>query len=113
MQLTRQELESKLAEAEANLVETKANLAATQDLLRTAIQRISALEEQINKNSKNSSKPPSTDRKPNSSKDGKARKGRNNGVNRNPIPSEQVDAFIISSLDTCPSCGSSELTNLG
>jgi len=45
--------------------ELEAELARTQELLKKALDRIATLEDQINKNSKNSSKPPSSDQKSN------------------------------------------------
>ncbi|CCB85476.1 unknown protein [Parachlamydia acanthamoebae UV-7] len=46
--------------------ELEAILVKTQNLLKLALDRITVLEEKLNKNSKNSSKPPSSDRKSNS-----------------------------------------------
>ena len=46
---------------ESELAATKAALAKTNQLLREALDRIADLEEKLNLNSKNISKPPSTD----------------------------------------------------
>ncbi len=61
--------------------ELEAKLAETLNLLKLALERISILEERLNKNSNNSSKPPSTDRKGNSSNDDKGPKKRRPGIN--------------------------------
>jgi len=74
-------------ELEAKLALTEANLAKALNLLNLALERIAVLEEQINKNSKNSSKPPSSDHKKNSSnKDKGSRKFRS-------IPSSEKTNF--------------------
>ena len=44
--------------------ELESALAKMQHLLKLALDRIAELEERLNKNSKNSSKPPSSDRNP-------------------------------------------------
>ena len=51
-------------ELEIRLNSTLEDLVKTQNLLKLALERIAVLEERLNKNSKNSSKPPSSDRKP-------------------------------------------------
>lgn len=69
--------------------------------------RIAELEERLNLNSQNSSKPPSTDRKKNKQKPkGGAVKG-HPGYFRKKI--ENPDAHVISSLTTCDHCGSHHL----
>lgn len=45
------------------LEDTKCDLAKTKELLKVALEEIAKLREQINRNSKNSSKAPSTDQK--------------------------------------------------
>ena len=88
-------------------------LTKTQGLLKLALERIAALEERLNKNSKNSSKPPSTDRKENSSNDPKMPKGPRQGISRLVLSPEQIDHFHICKLDACPCCGSSNLIDQG
>jgi hypothetical protein len=80
-------------ELEAKLLATEAKLAETLNLLKLALKRISVLEERLNKNSNNSSKPPSTDRKGNSSNDDKSPKKRRSGINRELLPPDQIDLF--------------------
>jgi len=58
MKPTYEELEAKLLETNTKLLETDAKLLEAHRLLKLAIERITALQEQINKNSNNSSKPP-------------------------------------------------------
>jgi transposase len=67
------------------------------------------LEERINKNSKNSSKPPSTDHKRNSAADDKGPKKPRSGINRKLLSSDQIDHFHACTLDSCPYCGSNQL----
>lgn len=96
-------------ELEQQLVTTQQKLAATEELLRIALDRIAKLEEQINKNSKNSSKPPSSDQKSNTPKKDKKKRQSRKGVNREQIPQDRVDQHVHCTLENCPHCGSSEL----
>lgn len=84
-------------------------LVKTQQLLKLALDRIRELEERINKNSKNSSKPPSGDRKPNSNSDPSKDKQPRQGYNRQPVAPEKVNKFIDCELNLCPDCGSVDL----
>jgi hypothetical protein len=64
-------------ELNAELVETKRKLVEATDLLHLALEEIADLKEKLNLNSKNSSKPPSTDQKSNTTNmDRKKRKSR-------------------------------------
>ena len=80
---------------EAELELTKKELLKTQELLRMALDEIAKLKEQINLNSKNSSKPPSTDQKGNTSNGGRSKnkKGRK-GNARSLFPPERIDRHI-------------------
>jgi transposase len=91
--------------------ELEAKLAATENLLKLALERISVLEERINKNSKNSSKPPSTDRKGNSPDDDKGPKKSRPGINRGLLSSDQIDHFHTCTLECCPCCGSNQIVD--
>lgn len=93
--------------------ELESELIKTQDLLKLAIERIAMLEERINKNSSNSSKPPSTDPKGNSHGKNKKRKPRKKGFSRKQVPSEEVNQFITCSLECCPCCHSKKLKEEG
>lgn len=104
-------------ELELDLHQTKAELERTRELLKKALEAISQLsdevtklKEQIAKNSKNSSKPPSSDQKGNTDpdqpkKERKKRKGRA----RTPFPTERIDYHIECSQENCPHCGSSAI----
>ena len=74
--------------------ELESALVKTQNLLKLALERIAELEERLNKNSKNSSKPPSSDRKPNNEDQKNKEKKSRSGINRALIPPEKVDQFV-------------------
>lgn len=96
-------------ELEACLKKTQEALEKTQNLLKLALERIAVLEERLNKNSKNSSKPPSSDQKKNfPSKDEEPKKPRP-GINRAVLSPDQIDYFHICKLENCPCCGSAQL----
>src|SRR5271170_1877285 len=90
------------------LVNTQIALAKTQELLRKALEEILKLKEQLNRNSKNSSKPPSTDQKGNTDGQKKERQGRF-GKARQLFPSERVDRHVHCTQENCPHCGSSSI----
>lgn len=104
MKPTYEELEAKLAATEAKLSETVR-------LLKLAIDRIAVLEERLNKNSKNSSKPPSGDRKGNSPDKEKQPKKPRTGISRALLSPDQIDHFRICTLENCPHCGSTQLVD--
>ena len=104
---------SQLAQTSSRLAQTSSKLAEMQHFFKLALDRIAALEEQINKNSKNSSKSPSSDKKANTGdKDKKVRKPRP-GVNRTLLPLEEIDHQIDCTLNSCPHCGSMEIIDQG
>jgi len=71
--------------------------------------RVKELEERLNLNSKNSSKPPSTDTKKNKqAPKGGAKKG-HVGHFRKFLAQEKVTKWVISPLTACPYCGSKDL----
>lgn len=100
-------------ELENLFYKTQQQLIKTQDLFKLALERIAILEERLNKNSKNSSKPPSNDRKGNSSNDPKMPRAPRQGISRRVLNPDQIDHFHICKLDKCPCCGSSELVDQG
>jgi transposase len=105
------ELARQLRECLDELDRTKLLLKAALDKISKLEEENTKLEEQLNKNSKNSSKPPSTDFKSNKvSKNEKRREGRK-GVSRTPFPKERVDGNIDCTLDHCTHCGSSSLAS--
>lgn len=96
-------------ELEQELATTRQELATTKEVLRLALDRIAKLEEQINKNSKNSSKPPSSDQKSNRPDNMKKTRDRRKGVSRQLVPAERVDRHVHCTLENCPHCGSCQL----
>lgn len=97
-------------ELEIELKETKIALAKTQELLKQAFERIAKLEEQLNLNSKNSSKPPSTDQKGNTPDDGKKKdRPTRAGKARVPFPKERVDRHVQCTRENCRHCGSDRI----
>ena len=103
--------EARLAETEARLVEAHSQLFKMQELLKLALDRVTKLEERLNKNSNNSSKPPSSDQKSNlPDKPKKDRKSRP-GFNRKMLPKEAIDHFHVCKIDTCPCCGAKDLVD--
>jgi len=111
MKPTYEQLEVELAETKAELAEIKAELADTRALLKLALEEIADLKEKLNLNSKNSSKPPSTDQKANtSSQEQKKRKSRK-GIARSVYPPERVDKIVECIRENCPHCGSQSIEN--
>jgi transposase len=124
MKTTYAELELELDQTKVELYQTKVELNQTRvelekarELLRTAFEQIdklctevTKLREQIVQNSKNSSKPPSSDQKgntdPNHSK--KVRKKRK-GQARTLFPPERIDRHVHCSQKNCPHCGSTAI----
>ncbi len=112
-----EELESDLQRTQAELSQTQVELSQTrtefskiQNLLKQALEEIARLKEQIKLNSTNSSKPPSTDQKSNTSNDGKKRKNMGRpGVARALFSPEQIDQQIRCTRKQCPHCGASSL----
>jgi transposase len=87
--------------------ELEAKLQRTEELLKTALEEILKLKEQLNRNSQNSSKPPSTDQKANTNvaPSKKKRKGRK-GKAKPLYPAERVNHRVECGLDNCSHCGS-------
>jgi transposase len=90
--------------------ELEAMLAKTQELLKKALERIAKLEEQLNLNSKNSSKPPSTDQKGNTS-DTEKKKNRPTraGKARVRFSKERINRHVQCTQENCPHCGSGRI----
>lgn len=99
------------------LDQTKAELDQTRKLLKKALEEISKLSdevtklrEQISRNSKNSSKPPSSDQKGNTDPDQpKKERKKRKGKARAPFPLERIDRHIQCTQQNCPHCGSSTI----
>ncbi len=86
---------------------------ALKKLILTQQQRLEKLEGQVKKNSRNSSKPPSSDQKGNSG-DGRCRGGAKKGHKghfRAAIPANQVTERIQVTPEKCSRCGSADLVS--
>lgn len=86
--------------------ELERELLSTKKLLRAALEEIAKLKEQLRCNSKNSSKPPSTDQKGNTSKKQKKSREPRVGKSRIPFPPERIDKHVECSRENCSHCGS-------
>lgn len=80
------------------------------ELLKQALEKIAQLEEQLKRNSKNSSKSPSTDQKSNTP-DAENKKPRDSraGKARLPFPPDKIDRHVQCKQENCPHCGSSKI----
>jgi len=98
-------------ELEAEFIKIKEENISLRALLKKALEEIESLKERLNKNSNNSSKPPSSDQKKNTLD--KSRKNRKNrkGVNRPFFSKEQIDKSVECFLEKCPHCGSHSIEN--
>lgn len=99
-------------ELQAHLIDALKEVQATKDLLKKALEKIQELEERLGLNSRNSSKPPSSDNKGNSpGKEPKPRKKRK-GYARSAFPPERVDKRVECTQENCPHCGSVDIQSL-
>jgi len=113
MKPTYEELEARLADYEklearvANYEKLEARLAEQDKLIKKLLERIAHLEDRLNKNSKNSSKPPSSDQKPNNpSNKKKARRPHHPGASRQLLPETAVTSRDMRKIEQCSKCGS-------
>lgn len=102
MKKTYEELERELQAAQEEILHLKS-------LLKTALDRIAELEAKINRNSRNSSKPPSSDQKGDTPDKPKKTRASRQGFARTPYPPERVNHHVECVLDKCPHCNSSDL----
>lgn len=87
--------------------ELEAKIQRLEELLKLALEKIAKLEQQLNRNSKNSSKPPSTDQKSNTvDKDKKTPRASREGKARIFFSSELIDKHVQCKQENCPHCGS-------
>jgi transposase len=100
-------------ELEARNKELEARCEKLEELLKKALDRIASLEEQLNRNSNNSSKPPSTDRKANTRSSKSRNRKPRQGFTRALLPLDQVDKHEICEVHGCPHCGSADLASKG
>ena len=102
-----------ILELRAQLAERDAEIVRLNEVINTLNEKVRKLEAQLNINSSNSSKPPSTDPpwkapkiKPNGSKGKKGAQNGHVGIARELVPIEEVDAIIpCKPIDICE-CGS-------
>jgi transposase len=99
-------------ELEAKCEELEAKLEKTERLLKLALERIAKLEERLNKTSRNSSKPPSTDQKANTPEKKRKKRKSRMGRSRTPYSPERVDHRVSCKRKCCPHCNSSNLQEL-
>ena len=105
MRLSYEELAAKFAATKAELIETK-------ELLKKALKEIEFLKEKLNKNSKNSSKPPSTDQKKNTLDNHRKIRQKRKGIHRPFFSKEEIDEKVTCSLENCPHCNSRSIKDL-
>lgn len=108
-----QELDARNKELDARNKELEARCQKLEELFKKALDRIADLEEQLNRNSNNSSKPPSTDRKANTRPSKKGNRKPRQGTTRALLPLDQVDKHEICEAHECPHCGSADLACKG
>lgn len=90
--------------------ELEAKVRRLEELLKQALERIAQLEEQLKRNSKNSSKPPSTDQKGNTPEtDKKPPRNSRIGKSRPFFPPDTIDKHVQCKQENCPHCGSSKI----
>lgn len=89
--------------------ELEAKVQRLEELLKQALEKIAQLEEQLKRNSKNSSKPPSTDQKSNTPDPDKKPRDSRAGKARSSFPPDKIDKHVQCKLENCPHCGSSEI----
>ena len=83
-----------------------------EDLLKKALEHIAELEEKLGRNSRNSSKPPSTDQKGNTKKSGPLARKSHPGKARDLYPPERVNQYINCELKCCSHCSSEKIQSL-
>lgn len=106
--------QSRLIETQTVQIEAQAGQIKEQasyiEILR---RRIEELEAKLNKNSKNSSKPPSSDQQANTGNKRKQSKRARRGKSRSPYPPDRVDCHVECTKSSCPHCASTSLGKLG
>jgi transposase len=99
------------AELELELHQTKELLKKAFEEINKLCGEVAKLKEQIKRNSKNSSKPPSSDQKKNTDGPNQPKKERKKrkGKARTPFPPERIDRHVQCLQENCPHCGSSTI----
>lgn len=100
-------------------VELEQELTTTQTLLKKALKQILLLQkevqhlkEKLNKNSNNSSKPPSTDQKSNTPDKNRKKRQTSNGKTRPLFSRNQLDYIVECNAKICPCCSSVDIKEL-
>ena len=96
-------------ELEIKLRDTETNLLRMEELLKVALEEIEKLKARLNRNSSNSSKPPSTDQKGNTTDENKSPRNSREGKSRPSFPPEKIDKQVQCTQENCPHCGSSQI----
>lgn len=86
--------------------ELQAKVQRLEELLKNALEKIAKLEERLGRNSKNSSKPPSTDQKNNTLDKEKPPRDSRAGKARALFPPERINKYVECWRENCPHCGS-------
>ena len=111
MKPTYEQLKAENTALEAENAVLKREIVQLQALTTQLSTRVADLESQLNKNSKNSSKPPSSDQKPNGPPaKGKKKRRFRTGISRQLLPESEVTSHEKKSIDTCPKCHSTMKT---
>jgi len=106
MKPTYEQLEQQLHSTQKELRKAHNEISKLKNLLQASLERIAKLETQINRNSKNSSKPPSTDQKGNTSKNTRKTRKSRSGKSRPLLSQDRVDQHVTCTQDVCPHCRS-------
>lgn len=99
MKPTYEQLEAENRELKREVTELKA-------LVAQLLSRIADLESQLKQNSKNSSKPPSSDQKPNTPPTQKKNRSFRLGASRQLLPESEITSRTKKCIDICPQCSS-------
>ena len=113
MKPTYEQLEAELAETKSELAETKRKLSDAMELFKLALEEIADLKEKLQLNSRNSSKPPSSDQKANTANKERKRRKSRKGVARPAYPPERIDKSLECTRSNCPHCGSQSIERTG
>jgi len=97
-------------ELEVKLRDTEARLRRAEELLKVALEEIEKLKARLNRNSSNSSKPPSTDQKSNTIDKEKSQRNSRIGKARPSFPQDKIDQHIQCTQTNCPHCGSLQIS---
>jgi transposase len=107
MKRSYEEIEAENIALKAENTALKKEICELKTVIEHLVKRIDDLESQLKKNSKNSSKPPSSDQKPNLPiAPKKKRNPFHRGASRQLLPQSMVTSSTDKRIDTCPRCRS-------